>query len=106
MDIKLECKIPEFKENDSIYRKIFIYELKSFFDYENYPPLEPNNELTQELLEIAHETISEKLFSKYLETEQEVNQVLNEIQQEHPEFTIKELKEIIGGINIKFVESK
>lgn len=105
MEIEIKYKLPAVTENDSALDTFIIYELNSFFNSEKYPPLQPIDIFTATAIEAAKKVFLNYILQKRLEIEAEVDKTLKDIQKEYyPQFTVEELKEILGGIQIKFVE--
>ena len=104
MEIEIKYKFPIVTEEDSNLRALMLYELNSAFDNKKYPPLQPTDIYTMTVIKTIRKVIAEQLLIKRLEIEYKINEALESAQKEFPQFTIEEIKELIGGINIKFVE--
>lgn len=105
MEIEIKYKLPAVTKNDSALDTFIIYELNSFFNSKKYPPLQPTDIFTATAIEAAQKVFLNYILQKRLEIEAEVDKTLKDIQKKYyPQFTAEELKEILGGIQIKFVE--
>ena len=56
------------------------------------------------VIKTIRKVIAKQILIKQLEIEYKINEALESAQKEFPQFTIEEIKELIGGINVKFVE--
>lgn len=104
MDIEIKYKFPKVSEEDSILHTLILYELNSAFNKEKYPPLQPNDIITTAVLHTIRNVVATQILIKRLEIEYKINEALELAQKKFPQFTIEKIKELIGGINIKFVE--
>jgi len=104
MEIEIKYKLPTITEEDSNLRALMLYELNSAFDSEKYLPLQPTDIYTMTVIKTIRKIIAGQLLIKRLEIENQVNKALEAARKIYPQYTINELKEKIGGINIKFVE--
>lgn len=104
MEIEIKYKFPIVTEEDSNLRALMLYELNSAFDNKKYPPLQPTDIYTMTVIKTIRKIIAGQLLIKRLEIENQVNEALEAAREMYPQYTINELKEILGGINIKFVE--
>lgn len=104
MEIEIKYKFPIVTEKDSNLRALMLYELNSAFDNKKYPPLQPTDIYTMTVIKTIRKVIAEQLLIKRLEIEHEINKAFEFARELYPQYSINELKEIVGGINIKFVE--
>lgn len=104
MEIKIKYKFPIVTEKDSNLRALMLYELNSAFDNKKYPPLQPTDIYTMTVIKTIRKVIAEQLLIKRLEIEHEIDKAFEFARELYPQYSINELKEIVGGINIKFVE--
>ena len=106
MEIEIKYKFSTVTEEDSNLHALILYELNSAFDSEKYPPLQPTDIYTMTIIKTIRKIIARQLLIKRLEIENQINEALETVHKMYPQYTINELKEKIGGINIKFVESE
>lgn len=106
MEIEIKYKLPTVTEEDSNLRALMLYELNSAFDSKKYPPLQPTDIYTMTVIKTIRKVIAERLLIKRLEVENEIYKAFESARKLYPQYSIDELKEMVGGINIKFVESE